>query len=94
MINDLLELLEQEDLSESQREIAEVTGMEMYRKLIREFGGSDPIYFPNAENVTLSARNRIIKQEFLDGVSPRKLAAKYSLSEQYVRTLIKQLTNQ
>ena len=74
-----------EQLSPSQREIAEVIGLESYIKLVRRFGGSKGIYIPKYSELLRPSRDMEIIEEF-NGYNFNELAAKHNLS---VRTIYK-----
>lgn len=92
-MDDLLDMLTIDDLSDKERSLVEVIGMRAYRAMVREYGGSDPVYIPKEETITLPVRNRLILKEY-NGDNADKLAQKYRLTEQYVRTLVKDKTEQ
>lgn len=75
-----------DDLQGDQRELAELIGLETYLKLVRIIGGSS-IYIAKGDKLEAIIRNRKICEEF-DGKNYRHLAAKFSLSERVVRTII------
>ena len=92
-MDDLLEMLTVDDLSDKERSRVEVIGMRAYRAMVREYGGSDPVYIPKEETITMPIRNRLILKEY-NGDNAGKLAQKYRLTEQYVRTLVKDKTEE
>lgn len=72
--------------SEQQREIAEVIGIEAYRKLVEHYGGSK-IYIAKYDTITRPDRNNEIKQKF-NGGNYRQLALEYNLAEVTVRNIV------
>lgn len=80
-------LLKIEDLSEEQREIAELVGMEGYIRLSKVYGGTT-VYIAKAEEVARrSDRDERIREEF-NGTNYSELAIKYRLSEMWVRNIV------
>lgn len=73
-------------LSEEQQLLINCIGLESYKKLLKEYSGSN-FYVAKAENVTLNIRNKLIYDEF-DGKNYKYLASKYSISERSVRSII------
>lgn len=76
------------DLTETQREMAELIGLEAYLKLCRRFGGSSP-YIPEYDEVEKPSRDRKIKEDF-DGYNIRDIARKYGLSERHMYNILPQ----
>ncbi|MCI5655917.1 MAG: Mor transcription activator family protein [Candidatus Pseudoruminococcus sp.] len=76
-----------EDLSDRQREIAEIVGIENYIKLSKRFGGEDSIYIQKYSEIIKVVRNNEIRTKYNDGHNISELAKKYNLSERYVRKL-------
>ncbi len=74
-MDDLLEMLTVDDLSDKERSLVEVIGMRAYRAMVREYGGSDPVYIPKEETITMPIRNRLILKEY-NGDNAGKLAQK------------------
>lgn len=73
-----------ESLSENQREIAELIGLENYVKLVRRYGGDD-IYIQKYTEMLKPSRDREILAKF-NGYNYAELAAEYDLS---VRSIYK-----
>lgn len=73
-------------LDGEQRELAEVIGLEAYKKLVERYGGSH-IYINKADTITRNKRNSEIKEKF-DGSNYRELAREYNLSEVTIRTIV------
>ena len=72
--------------SEQQREIAEVIGIEAYRKLVDYYGGSR-IYIEKSDTITRPDRNDEIRKKF-DGGNYKQLAREYKLSKQTIRNIV------
>lgn len=76
-----------EDLRDEQRQIAETIGMEPYLELTRKFGGTS-IYIAKAEDIQRRIdRDERIRVEF-DGTNYAQLAAKYGLTEVWIRNIV------
>lgn len=73
-------------LDGEQREIAEIIGLDAYKKLVSHFGGSH-IYVCKADTVLRDARNEEIYQKF-NGYNYRRLALEYNLAEKTVREIV------
>lgn len=80
------ENIELDWLSEEQREIAETVGIEVYRKLVRVYGGAS-IYISKPK-VPYPIRNSEILRLF-DGGNYKALARKFGLSEGRIRAIIR-----
>ena len=74
-----------EDLYGTQREIAELIGVENYIKLSVHFGG-DNIYIQKYSEVIKVQRNNDIRKRF-NGYNSDQLAREYNLSERYIRMI-------
>ena len=72
--------------SEQQKEIAEIIGIEAYRKLVANYGGSR-IYIEKSNTITRPDRNKEIREKF-DGGNYLQLAREYELSEQTIRRIV------
>lgn len=72
--------------NEQQREIAEIIGIEAYRKLVENYGGSR-IYIEKFDTITRPDRNDEIRKKF-DGGNYKQLAREYKLSEQTIRRIV------
>ena len=73
-------------LSGDQRELAETVGLDAYRKMVGQYGGSS-IYINKTDTITRSGRNAEIQQKF-NGSNYRELAKEYGLSEPSVRRIV------
>lgn len=81
----LLDQIEVRNLDEDQRELAELIGIETYRRLVKTYGGTS-VYIPKAESLEKAIRDKLIKEEF-DGSNYRELAKRYGLTEAWVRSI-------
>lgn len=54
-----------DDLSDRQREIAEVIGIENYIKLSKRFGGEDSVYIQKYSEIIKSVRNKEIRKNIM-----------------------------
>lgn len=82
---DLLKEITFDDLEPEQRELAELIGLEAYKRLISVYAGSY-VYVCKSETITAKIRNRKICMEF-NGYNFRELARKYNLSERQIRNI-------
>lgn len=83
----LLDDVRMEDLSDESLEIVDLLGMDTFKALVCNYGGSEP-YIPRLESVVLNARNRRIKAEY-NGSNENYLTRKYRISARYIRELAK-----
>lgn len=72
-----------------QRELAETIGLDAYKKLVKNFGGSH-LYIPKAETVLKNIRNAEILKKF-NGSNHKKLSREYNISENTVRNILQNL---
>ena len=75
-----------EQLSGDQRELAETVGLDAYKKMVGQYGGSS-IYINKTDTITRSGRNAEIQQKF-NGSNYRELAKEYGLSEPSIRRIV------
>lgn len=73
-------------LNGEQRELAEIIGLDAYKKLVEHYGGSH-IYVRKSDTITRADRNAEIKEKF-NGSNYRELAREYSLSETRIRDIV------
>ncbi|MCM1506380.1 MAG: DNA-binding protein [Ruminococcus flavefaciens] len=83
---DIGKIVSLEQLYGDQRELAEIVGLEAYRKLVANYGGMH-VYICKSETILRELRNAEICNEF-DGFNYRELAKKYNLSEKTVREIV------
>lgn len=75
-----------EDLTEAQRDVADLIGIENYRKLVDIYAG-ELIYIPKADNFDRLVRNQKIVDEF-DGTNTGELARRYHLTPVTIRRIV------
>jgi len=75
-----------EKLSENQRMVADLVGVDNFKKLMDTYGGTY-VYIPKAGRADRLERNEQIKSEF-NGYNFRELALKYDLSEVWIRNIV------
>lgn len=73
-------------LRDDQRELAEVIGLEAYKKLIRHYGGNQ-LYVQQAGSVLKDIRDKEIREKF-DGGNYKELSREYSVSEMTIRDIV------
>ncbi len=83
---DLWEKIEPGDLSEEQKGILELVGIEVYKRLVEYFGGQS-IYIAKLDTITRSLRDRKILEEF-NGSNYAELARRYGLSVRAIRNVV------
>ena len=76
-----------EQLSPSQREIAEIIGINSYIKLVKRFGGSNGIYIPKYSELLKPSRDTEILEKF-NGYNFNELAMEYNLSVRSIYNLV------
>ena len=82
----MLDELKMEDIAdEQQRSLAELIGIENYKKLVEVYGGSS-IYIYKRDGFLRQLRDKNIKAEFKGDY--RELARKYNLSEVAIRNIV------
>ncbi|MEG1410754.1 MAG: Mor transcription activator family protein [Terrisporobacter sp.] len=74
------------DLPPQFENIANRLGIEKAKWLFKEFGGTS-VYFPTEKMIYKDARDREIVSEY-NGFNHKELAAKYNMSESYIRYII------
>lgn len=87
MRDSMLEEVTIKDIPESFRDIAEVIGIDAYKKLVRYVGGST-VYVPVEGCLTREVRNRVLKESFNGDY--KSVTRKYNISEAHVRRIINQ----
>lgn len=76
------------NIPEQYRDIAELFGIDVFLKLC-DLTGGDLFYLPTRENLFKEIRNEKIKEEYLSGISVKKLSQRYALSGRWIRELVK-----
>ena len=74
------------DLPPQFENIAIELGIDKIKALFKEFGGTS-VYFPTEKMVYKEARDREIISQY-NGFNHKELAAKYNMSESYIRAII------
>ncbi|MCM1315144.1 MAG: hypothetical protein NC205_01060 [Prevotella sp.] len=85
---DIEKIVSFEQLTNDKKEIANVIGLEAYKKLVRHFGGSY-IYVNKPETVVRNERNQEICKKF-NGSNYCQLAQEYQLTENRIRSILRQ----
>ncbi len=83
---DIDKLTSIEQLRDDQRELAEIIGLEAYKKLIRHYGGNQ-LYIQQADSVLKDVRDKELNEKF-DGTNYRKLSIEYGISEMTIRDIV------
>ena len=81
----MLDYLTKDDLPESIKDLADVIGIDSFKKLVKFAGGSS-VYIPNESSITKSVRNKIMKKDFNGNY--KELFRKFGISEVQVRNII------
>ena len=74
------------DLPPQFENIAVELGIDKIKALFKEFGGTS-VYFPTEKMIYKDARDREIISQY-NGFNHKELAAKYNMSESYIRAII------
>lgn len=77
-----------DELQKEQKDIAELIGLDEYKKLVEHYGGTS-IYIYNTETLLRCNRNAEIRKLF-NGYNFKELALKFGLSERSIRMIIAQ----
>lgn len=85
---DIEKIVSSEQLAGSKKELANVIGLEAYKKLVQHYGGSY-IYINKSDTVVRSERNAEICEKF-NGSNYNQLALEYNLTENRIRSILKQ----
>ena len=93
MDNELLKLLTLDDLQGEVRELAELIGMDTFRKLVSVYGGTGRMYIPHPDTLLIAVRYTKIREEY-DGSNIYELCRKWGLSEGYVRKIVAEKANE
>lgn len=83
---DLLDRLAMDDLNEEQRELAELIGIDNYKKLVRSLGGCN-VYVYKESTLVKKIRDKEILKMF-NGGNFKEIAKYFDLSEQSVRSIL------
>lgn len=83
---DIDKLVSLDQLRDDQRELAEIIGLEAYKKLVVNFAGSF-LYIQKIDSVLKDVRDDEIREKF-DGGNYGALAREYNLAEATVRDIV------
>ena len=83
---DIDKLTSTDQLREDQRELAEIIGLEAYKKLICHYGGNQ-LYIQQVESVLKDLRNKELNEKF-NGHNYKELSREYKLSEMTIRDIV------
>lgn len=83
---DIEKLTSVDQLRDEQRELAEIIGLDAYKKLIRHYGGNQ-LYIQQADSVLKDVRDKELNEKF-DGTNYRKLSIEYGISEMTIRDIV------
>lgn len=87
-IDSFLKNLTMEQLEGDSLELAQVIGIEAFRKLVAVYGGSQYVYIPRFTTLRCDARNQQILADYRSGATCNMLAKKYHLSNRFIRFII------
>ena len=82
----MIKYISKEDLPQVLHDLVDTIGIEAFKKLIKNYGGSS-LYIPNENSILKPIRNRLIKKHF-NGNNYKELAKEYKISEMQVRNII------
>ena len=89
---DIDKLTGTEQLREDQRELADVIGLEAYKKLIRHYGGNQ-LYIQQVDSVLKDLRDKELNVKF-DCSNYNELSREYGISEMTIREIVKEKRQQ
>lgn len=84
--NQLLDEITLDDLKQDQRDLAEITGLKVYRDLVRNFGGNQ-IRIYQAKTIIMPRRDQLIRSMY-DGKNEKQLSLKFDLCDRVIREII------
>lgn len=82
----LLDKVTMEPLSGESREIAELIGLEHFKKIVKTYSGAS-FYVPKIDSVVKGVRDEQIRKEFTGG-NIHELALKYGITDKWVREIV------
>ena len=85
-MKDAIDIIQMEQLSDEQRRLAKVTGLDVYKSLISFFGG-ELVYIPTAANIIKEQRNKDIIKRY-NGANARELADEFNVSIRTIQRII------
>ena len=71
---------------DDQRELAEIIGLDAYKKLIRHYGGNQ-LYIQQVDSVLKDLRDKELNEKF-DGSNYKELSREYGISEMTIRDIV------
>lgn len=80
------------DLNEEQLQLAELIGLDNFKKLVLTFGGLN-LYIPKKDSFNRAARNEEIRRKFT-GSNFKELAAEYDLTEVQIRSIVSDIVRE
>lgn len=83
---DINKLETADQLREDQKELAEVIGLEAYKKLVRHYGGNQ-LYIQQVDSVLKDLRDKELNEKF-DGSNYKELSREYGISEMTIRDIV------
>lgn len=75
---ELLEVIKSEHLAPEQKELADLIGMDAYRKMMDIYGG-EKIYIPKTEAIIKKHKNELIKAVF-DGTNHQEIRKEFGVT--------------
>lgn len=88
IIEKIIDCVEYDDLSESSQYVAELIGIEVYRKLMKEFY-SQRIYIQDPRQIEATLKKYI--QKHCQSKSVMRIAKEVGRTENYIRKLIREI---
>ncbi len=85
-MTDVIQKIRIDDLDLEQKQLAELIGLDKYKKLLQTYGGMS-IYIPKPDSFAATLRNEQIKHEF-NGGNYKELSRKFGLTEVWVRNIV------
>lgn len=83
---DIDKLSDPEQLREDQKELAEIIGLDSYKKLVRHYGGNQ-LYIQQADSVLKDLRDKELNEKF-NGSNYKELSREYGISEMTIRDIV------
>ena len=77
------------NINEEFKTLVEIVGDDTALKLMKTFGGMS-VYIPQLKNFEREKRNEQIYNDFLSGMSIRKIALKYKVAEATIRKIARE----
>lgn len=86
MYGNLIDKLQLDNLTDDQKHIAQLVGIDNYKKLVHHFGGCS-IYIYKEDTLIKELRDKEIIEKF-NGDNYKELALEYNLAERTIREII------